>query len=418
LQDPDFGGVKTVRSFAEFLNHFPLRVAIWLGVTDLHLLGLAFSLGCFLPWPMAMLICRRLAPKHLWVVVLACAAGYLNAAFMAVGEHIVAHALFWPAAFALVFVRPLTPFAACALLGSATILLRSYESLVFLGPLLAALALWRGIRRDEKLWQRAVFFLAAILFFTATAIANDSLSKPENGTEYGGFINSMFVVLFRPSWTMGWSAFWICLTLAVCLWTKFSRAAVSRAGIVILTCIILLWGSWPLLAPDHLNPTQQFDARFLDLLVPLALLPVLLALNFRPRWFESRRPFLVGCAAAFLLAQSLWHISATWQWQGYVSIVKSVLASRTGYVAVSDTPLAEGKIPGQSLHFTWYWANPCLSIALSPGGKVKAMLCSAPDGYVARWQPFDPLDPKTFPNLQHYGVDYGDYISAISANRK
>jgi hypothetical protein len=280
------------------------------------------------------------------------------------------------------------------------------------------LALWRGIRSDEKVWRRTVFFLAAILFFTGAAIAGRSLLNPENGIEYGGFKNSMFTVLLRPSWTMAWSAFWILLTLMACLWLKFARAVASRAGIIILTCMILLWGTWPLLAPDYLNPAQQFDARFLDLLVPLILLPISLALAFWPQWFESRRSYLVGYAATLLLAQSLWHISATWQWHGYISIVKSVLVSRTGYVAVSDTPLAEGKIPGQSLHFTWYWANPCLSIALSPYGKVKTMLCSAPDGYVARWQPFDPFDPKTFPKLQRYGVDYSDYISATAVNHK
>jgi hypothetical protein len=41
------------------------------------------------------------------------------------------------------------------------------------------------------------------------------------------------------------------------------------------------------------------------------------------------------------------------------------------------------------------------------------MLHSAPDGYAARWQPFDPLDPKTFPELSRYGVDYSDYQAAI-----
>jgi hypothetical protein len=119
-----------------------------------------------------------------------------------------------------------------------------------------------------------------------------------------------------------------------------------------------------------------------------------------------------------LLAQSLWQVSATWQWQRFVGVLRDVLVSRTGYLSLSETPLAPGSIPGQTFHFVggvFDWDNPCLCIALSPGGHVRMMLHSAPDGYAARWQPFDPLNPKTFPDLRRYGVDYSDYEAAIAA---
>jgi hypothetical protein len=411
LQSEKFPGFGGVRAIADDFFYFPLIAAAKLGVTNLFWLRMLFGFGCFLPWPLTLALCHRLAPKHFWLAAIACAAGYLNTALMAVGEHIVAHAFFWPAVFTLVFGRPLTRFASAALLISATILLESYESLLFLGPLLVGLTLWRGFSRDEKLWQRIIFFVAAFLFGAATIIALATVLEPSNTRELGGFKTGTFVTLLNPGWTIKWSALWIFVMLGVCFSQKFRRLVATRAGIFIFILAIFIWGIWPLLKPGDFYPSQQFAARFLDLLVPLLLLPVALALKFFPKWFEFRRQQLIAFTACFLLAQSLWQISATWQWHDYVKMLRGVLTLRAGYISVSETPLARSPLN----HFTWYWDNPCLCIALSPDGNVRTMLQSAPDGYAARWQPFDPLDPKNFPDLRRYGVNYSNYIAAISA---
>ena len=414
LASGKFAGLSGVRSIADDIFEFPMLIAMRLGVTNLFWLRLLFGLGRLLPWPVALALCYRIAPRHFWLAALACGAGYLNAAFVAVGEHIVAHAFFWPAVFALVFARPLTPFAAAALLLSALILLESYESLLFLGPVLAALAFWRVFDRKETAWARGIYFTAGILFILAAAIALAAVSKPANGRELGGFRMDAFNMLRQPGWTMKWTALWILLMAGICASERFRRIAAHPAAPIVLIIAIGLWGAWPLLKPDDLNPARQFNARFLDLAVPLALLPVALAVVAFPKWFESRRHQLIILSAALLLAQSLWQVSATWQWQRFVGMLRGVLVARTGYLSISQTPLAQGS--GRSLHFiggVFDWDNPCLCIALSPGGHVRMMLHSAPDGYAARWQPFDPLDPKTFPDLRRYGVDYSDYQAAI-----
>lgn len=412
-----FAGFAGVRSIADDIFEFPMLAAMRLGVTNMYWLQLLFGLGRLLPWPFALALCYRLAPQHFWLAALACGAGYLNAAFVAVGEHIVAHAFFWPAVFALVFVRPLTPFAAVTLLISAIILLESYESLLFLGPLLAGVALWRGFDRNGKSWARCVYFIAAVFFVAAAIIALAAVSKSSNGRELGGFKGDAFYILVQPGWTIKWTAFWICFMIAICISERFDNLVGRPGSIAVLVIAVCLWGAWPLIRPSELDPARQFNARFLDLVVPAALLPVAIALTVFPKWFENHRQRLVAFSAALLLAQSLWQISATWQWQGFVGVMRGVLASRTGYISLSGTPLVTGSTGGQSLHFiggVFDWDNPCLCIALSPGGRVRMMFHSAPDGYAARWQPFDPLDPKTFPDLRRYGVDYGDYISAIS----
>src|SRR5215469_9598291 len=124
------------RNFAAYLFQLPVVLALALGINSLPCLTILFGIGCFSAWPLAMFSCYQMAPRHFWLVMLACAVGYLNAAFMAVGEHIVAHAFFWPALFAILFARPLTPFAAISLLTCSIVLMRSYESMLFLGPVL------------------------------------------------------------------------------------------------------------------------------------------------------------------------------------------------------------------------------------------------------------------------------------------
>lgn len=412
-----FAGFAGPRSIADDIFEFPMWLAMHLGVTNLFWLRLAFGLGRLLPWPIALALCYRLAPRHFWIAALACAAGYLNAAFVAVGEHIVAHAFFWTAVFAVLFVRPLTPFAAAILLLSALVLLESYESLLFMGPLLAGLALWRGFVRGEKAWARGVCLAAAVLFIAAAAIALAAVDRPANAREMGGFKLDAFAMLIHPGWTMKWTALWICLLTGVCASDRFRRFASHPAFWLLVTLAVGLWGAWPLLKPGDLNPARQFNARFLDLLVPVALLPVSLSLAAFPQWFESRRRYVVALTAAMLIAQSLWQISATCQWQRFVGVLQGLLSSRAGYISVSQTPLATGSTSGRSFHFVggvFDWDNPCLCISLSPGGRVRMMLHSAPDGYAPIWQPFDPLNPKTFPDLKRYGVDYSDYVAAIN----
>ena len=80
------------RHFAFYIYEYPLVLAIKLGVTDLAWLRLAYGLGRFLPWPLVLLACRWLSPKHFWLAAVGCAAGYLNAAFTADATHNLAHA--------------------------------------------------------------------------------------------------------------------------------------------------------------------------------------------------------------------------------------------------------------------------------------------------------------------------------------
>ncbi len=424
LQARGFVSFMWSRHFAFYIYEFPLVLAIKMGVTNMACLRLAFGLGCFLPWPVAMICCWWIAPQHFWMVAVGCAAGFLNAAFMAVGEHILAHALFWPSLFVILFARPLKAPAAVILLLAATGMLFSYESQLILCVPLAVLALWRASREKAEYSGLAwvVFLTAAALFLAGVTNGLYALLMPEIPRNLAGFKAGTLDITAHMGWTFTWTIIWAGLMLVTCFSGKFWQIITTKAGFYILFIAVAVWGTWPLLAPGRLDNGVQYDNRVLDTLIPLALLPVALISRFKPQWIEFRRQRLVPLAAALLIAQSLWQISATINWSRDVCWMREILASKSGIVTVRTTVLAVDGMEGRELHqdamggrFDWVW--PCLSIALAPDKKVNCLICSEVymDPVIRRnfWQPFDPLKPETLPNLEHYRLDFSGYIEAL-----
>ncbi len=396
-------GALPERMHAHLLLSLPADLALWLGVTDRAILNLLFQVGSLLPWPLALWLCDRLTPRWLWLVVLAAAIGYLNAAFLAWGEHIVAHAFFWPAAFALLFARPLTPFAGAVLLLAAAILLRSYESLLFLGPCLAGIALWRLALSGESRLGRLVLLIALGLFLAATGIAGRSVLAPRDPGNLGDFQSGMLEILRAPSVTLEGCLVAVALLALLALWRwRDLRPRSAWLGFLVLPAALAA-AAQPLLAPATLRPILQHQERVLDLAVPLALLALLLLLRRTPHWLESRRPLLMTGCALLLIGQSLWHLGATRQWSRYLGAIETALATHRGLLT-----LEQAALPTPLQRFVWHWTLPELSIALDRDGRIAALLSDP-----TRWRPFDPADPAALPELARYGVNYGPYLDAL-----
>lgn len=417
LQAHGFTEMLFQRGHAAFLFQLPVVIAFKLGVTDLETLQIAFGIGCFMSWPIALWMCHRLAPEHFWLAALGCGAGYLNAAFVAVGEHLVTHAFFWPACFVILFVRPLTISAAVALLASVTILVRSYESMLFLGPLLGFLALQRGMTA-EKSWQRLVFLLATFLLAASVFMALDGTFHPCTTSHANSFVIGVVSVLLSPDWTLAWTLLWLAL-MAGC-WSGKIRGVISnRIARVFLAIAILVWGAWPLLAPAQLNPYKQYEARFLNLLVPIGLLAIAWICAHRPQWIEKPKKHLIHLTASLLLAQSLWHLGATEQWRGYLNVWRDMMARNTGIIDLTATPYWQQRAVGrQATHFVWQMDARDLCIAIGPR-RVKSLIMPGvtESGEIVHGVFLKQFTPEELPNLKRYGVDYSEYIQTVRSQR-
>jgi len=423
LQAQGFVPLMRSRHCAFYIYEIPLVLAIKLGVTNPAWLRLAFGLGRFLPWPMVLLGCHWISPKHFWLVLVGCAAGYLNVAFAADATHNLAHALFWPPLFAILFARPLKPLAAVMLLFSAVAMLYSYESQLFLSLPLALLALWRSWREKQEGHRVWVVFLTAVALFLAVAsIGLCGILIPEIPVGLIGFKAGTLAMMRHMGWTLTWTMIWAGLVLIV-VFSETVRLIIShKVAIGLLLAGLMIWGFWPLLQPDQLDTGIQYNNRALDLLVPMALLPAALILRFRPQWVEPQRGYLVQLTAGLLMAQSLWQISATASWYANVVRLQAILGANRGIIPLRSTVLAATGMEGRELRvdviggrFDWTW--PCLSVALAPSSQIKSLICSEVfmDPTIRRhcWQPFDPFNPGTLPRLEHYGIDFKGYTAAL-----
>lgn len=409
LQANGFTEMVFSRGHVGYLYELPVVVALKLGITNLEVLKMAFGIGCFCWWPVAMWLCYRLAREHFWLVVLAAGAAYLNAAFVAVGEHVVAHAFFWPVAFVLLFVRPLTKFAAVVLLGSSIILLRSYESMIFFGPVLAWLAFQRG-RTESTSSGRIIFLMSAMILLLSVPISVDGVVHPSHASSSKNFTSGIFLLLASPGWTVSWTAFWLLLMVGGS-WSRVRQWVVSPAGVLLLAVAVLLWGAWPLLAPAQLDPFKQHEARFLDLLAPLALLAVGGCLVRFPGWFQARRNYLINMSAVLLLAQSLWHLAATEQWRGFTVVLHNMMSTQKGIVRLLDTPYGTQPAVGrQATRFIWVMDFLNLCVEIGPR-HVQALVLGDPfiDNEVVNRQMLNCYELDSLPNLKRYGVDYSEY---------
>jgi hypothetical protein len=149
-----------------------------------------------------------------------------------------------------------------------------------------------------------------------------------------------------------------------------------------IAMIFLLLTSLALAEP--VCPSAAFAARNNACLLTAPAMGVLLLARYRrpPSQAAALLTAMLGVAIAGADA------AATLGWLGYEGAMRSALASSHGVVAWPD---ALARLPApQALalqRFAWPWTTPLMSLWLSPGPAVDAIIANPRS---VAWQPFDP----------------------------
>jgi hypothetical protein len=133
------------RLYAMVVGQVPMMTALFLGVTDLHLLARLLSLGLFaLPTALYHLALVRAKDDAvlLAAVIAAIAVVFMTTSFFIVGEYNTAYAIAVLVAVRLVTARRLTLVDGVFLAVIGLLAVRTYEAMLYLGPVLAAMILW------------------------------------------------------------------------------------------------------------------------------------------------------------------------------------------------------------------------------------------------------------------------------------
>src|SRR5262249_52375622 len=141
------------RLYAMVLGQIPVITGIFLGITDLHCLARLLSLGLFaLPTALYHLALVRVKDDAvlLAAVIAAIAVVFMTTSFFIVGEYNTAYAIAIVVAVRLATARSLTLVDGLFLAVVGLLAVRSYESMLYLGPLLAAMIVWVIWRAPQR----------------------------------------------------------------------------------------------------------------------------------------------------------------------------------------------------------------------------------------------------------------------------
>jgi hypothetical protein len=412
LDQDTFHDFYPARAHVNWVTQLPVLLAVRFGLVDMKVLAMIQSAALFaLPAALYHLAMARVRGDALLlaVVLVAIAVVYLPTSFFIIGEYNVAYA----AATATMAVA-LTgdPHGAgtrrdgviLVLLGA--LCLRSYEAMVYLGPLLAAAVLWTTWRRraeDTDDIARLLGTVAGLAFIGAALVSGITMAI---------YWHHPHFVLVRAAVTDFWQNLQFMIPLVglglfalLCvLWPRWllGRWPLAVIGLAAVLLAIVPW--LRLVRPEaFLFPPSHYVARTAAGCVLWGLLATMwihVALRHSPlALLETLRRPAVGrrLAAATLvlaLAAAVPDVVLTRLWSGYLGYMRGVVATQSGLVNSNSLAMTEWPQP----LFKQDWTLPALTAILRLR-QSEAIVVAPPNAGDER--PFDPAC-GTLPRLYGY----------------
>jgi hypothetical protein len=393
------------RLFAMILGQIPIMTGVRLGVTDLHWLAILLSLGLFgLPTLLYQMALHRAKqdPVLLAVVLAAIGVVFMTTSFFIVGEYNSAYAIAMLTAVHLATVREMKVRDALGLLAIGVLAIRTYEAMIYLGPLLAAMVLWTLWRhRFRPVLAAAIYLAVAVCFLLGMMVAIDSVVHPWSQSHldetyvtaknfwqnmqfdlaFGGVLVVVLWGLARPGklaqsspylWALipiGLLALSPLLALTDTLVRPLAKSqyvARSAGGLVIVAMVIFIW---------------IYGSEAAGRIKSLAVL----------RTPEAARRFL-GFACLIGLGVLPSDLFLTQTWVRYLDALRQTVRTHQGVVAFEDTPLSH--FPHLLLVENWVLPSQSLAVRTAPN-----------DGVIAPPKGFDdwiPFPANKTPDMGRY----------------
>jgi hypothetical protein len=405
------------RNFANIVTQLPAVLALRAGVTDIGMVSSLLGAGLYLPVIASLVLCLWIArerPELVLFPLLSATTATSNTDFFIISESNVLVVLFWPLLLMLTLRREWSrgSFTLTCILAVPTLL--CYESMVFFGPLLFGLAVWRALemRRAGDRAGTLGFLALAFCFALGIAIAARSILHPRDERNLQLFLDS--TRFYREAqgnfhW-LGILSFVALVVIAGSLLLRKWPAVVGWGVIVAFAVGCAVAAVAPALWPSSFAPILHSRARVLNAyLAPLLGVAFLLAWRRPPPLRRWRYAFIIVTVLA--TAQLTWHALATRMWANYLDIYRAEVASRAGLVPYEASVLSREYVDSHPVAvMNTTWTMPTMSILMSPGGGVRAMIRSPRP---QEWQPFYPESIEGLPDLSRYGIRFDEYVAAV-----
>lgn len=405
LEHGGFHDFYTARAHVDWVTQAPVLLLAEWGVRDTHLLAMSYSAALFaLPTAFYHLALVRVRhdPVLLAAVLAVVATIYLPTSFFIVGEYNAAFACVTATMAIAVTTDGRSRGDAAFLLLFGILSLRSYEAMIYLGPLVAA-AILSSARRSGDPIVRLLSALAALAFVSSAVVSAATIVDYWDHPHFMKVRSTSVDFWQNMQFAIPLAGFLICAIWGVRrpVWLQGRGPIVVMAVIALLLAISPWWRN--VHPPSILYPPSHYVARQaagLLLAVLLVGMWVQVARRNPPAVFAAIRSEgvaqrMVMALAALTFAAAVPDIALTRLWSGYVEALQAVVNEREGLVRAETLPLHDW--PNKL--FFQDWSYPALSAAVSrqPG---RAYVVSDQD-YLSN-PPFEPAC-GLLPKLRGYG---------------
>ena len=394
------------RYYAMVVGQIPVVTAVMLGNTDLHLLARLLSLGLFgLPTLFYTFALRQAKddPILLAIVIAAIGLVFMTTSFFIVGEYNTLYAVVILMGVRLAIAERLAVADGVVLALLALFSIRIYETMIYLGPLLCVIILWKVWRAPARpVVATALYLLAAVFTIRGMTVAIYSVVHPHQAEH----LAEVWLKAI-DFWQNLQFDFALAATVTVIIWALVKPSDLARnrpyawAGV-----FLVLLALSPLLALTGgvVRPLakSQYIARTVSGLIIAMMVVVCVAYRTMPpirlpafevlRRPEAARRFL-SFSFLMLVAGLPADLLLTHSWVGYLEAIRSSVQVRGGVIPIEETPLAR---PPYSL-FVEDWAFTTQSLVLR--GKPSDGVLAPPQAYAGQWVPFPPEEP---PNMGRF----------------
>jgi len=386
----DYWLYDRARAVAHAISQTPPVVAMKLGERNVIALVYLHTIGLIVPpailWMSALAL--HLRSPLFWVLLLGFSVTHLTSGFCSLGEYNMAYA--FAALCVAVMLRPTMGWlAAGALLASALALTRCFEATVFLGPVLAVVAIARLVIRGRAAgWgERIALTLSVPLFAAGAAIAARSILHPRDP---GNLSNALSI-----SWMLesGHVAY-VLLMLGMVIASRNSPPRWQRtalvAGLLSSMAFVMLPSLWSSAIMSYSSRT--LSGALMCVVIVLAVAEArhtssVTGVRREGGWPEggaARFRALPILSAMLFVALLVPAFVQTWKFGVWLKRYETIALAQSSWVPIDET--GAGDEGGYCSGFAWAWTNPSLSIVLRADSSGGLLNRSDHTG----WQPFDP----------------------------
>ncbi|MBV8083399.1 MAG: hypothetical protein JO247_01155 [Chloroflexi bacterium] len=340
------------RAHIGWVTQLPVLLLLKAGVTDTRVLAMVQSAALF-ALPVGLYHFALVRVRHdrllLATVMVVISLVYLPTSFFIVGEYNALYAAATAAMAIVVTHERRRPYDGALLAALAVLSVRSYEAMVYIGPLLVAACLWwRARLAAGERGMRALAAVAALGFAGGAAVSAATLVE---------YWNHPHFVLVRAAIPDFWQDLQFVVPLAGLLmfglaslaWPVWLKTRLPVALIAVVAAVLvstLGFRHW--LDPEAMVfPPSHYVARTAaGGMLSVLLIALWMQAAWRkhpPRLLTVLRDEVVGrrlvtAMVGLLLAAAVPDVALTRLWNGYLGYFRHVVESNSGFVSASTLP--------------------------------------------------------------------------------